>query len=312
MNISFIFPGQGAQFVGMAKDFFHNSSAAKECFLEANEILGYDLSSICFEGPEEKLTSTDIAQPAIYVSSLAAIAALEEKIGEKIVLDQTAGLSLGEYTAMAAAQVFSFADGLKLVQLRGKAMQKASQEKPSSMTSVIGLDKESLDLICKKTEDETNKVCQVANLNSPGQIVVSGELEALDIFEKLALEGGARRAIRLTVSGAFHSEVMRPASEQLESALISTEFKTPICPVWQNATAESSTDLQLLRENLVLQLCSPVLWQESFLRMSNNYTGVFVEPAPGKVLSAMAKKINRESTVIPLPEYQYISELLQT
>ena len=213
---------------------------------------------------------------------------------------------------MAAAQVFSFSDGLKLVQLRGNAMQRASEAKPSSMTSVMGLDRESLDAICEDTEKKISKICQVANLNSPGQIVVSGELEALDVFEKLALDNGARRAVRLSVAGAFHSEVMRPASEQLEFALNSTHFNVPICPVWQNATAEASTDVELLRKNLALQLCSPVLWQETFLKMSNDYKGVFVEPAPGKVLSAMARKINRESTVIPLPEHQYISELLQT
>jgi [acyl-carrier-protein] S-malonyltransferase len=309
MNYSLIFPGQGAQFVGMGLDFVDNSAAAKAVFDEADEVLGYSLSDICFNGPEAKLTDTDIAQPAIYVCSLAAIAALEEKLQTEIVPAQTAGLSLGEYSAMCAAKVFSFADGLRLVQLRGQAMQDASLAKPSSMTSVMGLDRAPLDELCKQVETVTGRVCQVANLNSPGQVVVSGELQALDSLESLATEAGARRAIRLNVAGAFHSEVMRPAADKLSIALADTSFETPVCPVWQNTTASASTDVDVLRNNLQQQLCAPVLWQDSFAAMSSDFDGLFIEPAPGKVLTAMARKINRDAQVSALHNFDALTTI---
>jgi [acyl-carrier-protein] S-malonyltransferase len=310
MNYSLIFPGQGAQFVGMARDFVDHSSAAKDVFAEADEVLGYQLSNICFDGPEDKLTATNIAQPAIYTCSLAALAAFEEHAQSAIVPVQTAGLSLGEYTAMCAAKVFGFADGLRLVKLRGEAMQSASDAKPSSMTSVMGLDRQQLDDLCKQASSSTGMICQVANLNSPGQIVVSGEIGALENLEHLAVEAGARRAIRLTVAGAFHSEVMRPAADQLAHALAETVFNTPQCPVWQNATAQSSTDVDVLRDNLKQQLCAPVLWQDSFAAMSVDPNSHFLEPAPGKVLTAMARKINRDAKVSALHNFESITDIL--
>ncbi|MDP6962843.1 MAG: ACP S-malonyltransferase [Planctomycetota bacterium] len=310
MDHSLIFPGQGAQFIGMGRDFYDNSVDARELFDQADEVLGFKLSSICFDGPDDKLTDTDIAQPAIYVCSLAALAALQERHGQELIPTQTAGLSLGEYTAMCAAKAFGFADGLRLVQLRGRAMQDASIAKPSSMTSVMGLDCQQLDDLCAKVAAETSQICQVANLNSPGQIVVSGELKALDALEQAATDAGARRAIRLTVAGAFHSEVMRPAADKLAAALSETEFSTPLCPVWQNATATASTDIEVLRQNLQQQLCAPVLWQKSFATMSENYAGTFIEPAPGKVLTAMARKINREAKVSALSNFESINDLL--
>jgi len=310
MNYSLIFPGQGAQFVGMGRDFVENSSAAKDVFSEADEVLGYSLSNICFDGPEDKLLSTNIAQPAIYTCSLAVLAAIEQQAQQTITPVQTAGLSLGEYTAMCAAKVFSFAEGLRLVQLRGQAMQSASAAKPSSMTSVMGLDREQLDDLCAQASAATNMVCQVANLNSPGQIVVSGEIDALEKLEDIATEAGARRAIRLTVAGAFHSEVMRPAADELGAALTKTNFSTPQCPVWQNATAKSSVDIDVLRENLQQQLCAPVLWQESFAAMSTVSDSHFLEPAPGKVLTAMARKINRDASVSALHSFESITEIL--
>lgn len=294
----------------MARDFVDNSSAAKDIFAEADSVLGFSLSDICFSGPEEKLTATDIAQPAIYTCSLAALAAFEEQLGSKIEAEQTAGLSLGEYTAMCAAQVFSFADGLKLVQLRGRAMQQASIAKPSSMTSVMGLERSQLEDLCLQASEQSGLICQVANLNSPGQIVVSGEIAALDLLEKIAADAGARRAIRLSVAGAFHSEVMRPAAEELSAALVDTNFNTPICPVWQNATAQSSTKIDVLRENLKQQLCSPVLWQDSFAAMSKDNTSHFIEPAPGKVLTAMARKINRDAKVSALHNFEALNAIL--
>ncbi|MDE0586297.1 MAG: ACP S-malonyltransferase [Planctomycetota bacterium] len=310
MNYSLIFPGQGAQFVGMGRDFVENSSAAKDVFSEADEVLGYSLSSICFDGPEDKLISTNIAQPAIYTCSLAALAAMEQQAQHTITPVQTAGLSLGEYTAMCAAKVFSFAEGLRLVQLRGQAMQSASAAKPSSMTSVMGLDREQLDDLCAQASAATNMVCQVANLNSPGQIVVSGEIDALEKLEEIATEAGARRALRLSVAGAFHSEVMRPAADKLGAALAETNFNTPQCPVWQNATAKSSVDIDVLRENLQQQLCAPVLWQDSFAAMSAAPDSHFLEPAPGKVLTAMARKINRDASVSALHSFESITEIL--
>ncbi|MBC8371445.1 MAG: ACP S-malonyltransferase [Planctomycetes bacterium] len=310
MKYSLIFPGQGAQFVGMGQDFVENSAAAQRVFAEADDVLGYSLSDICFNGPSEKLTATDIAQPAIYTCSIAALAAFKEVQGADIAVQQTAGLSLGEYTAMCAAEVFSFAAGLKLVQIRGRAMQQASEAKPSSMTSVMGLERGVLDELCQQAAAKTGQVCQVANLNSPGQVVVSGEISALDLLEQIASDAGARRAIRLSVAGAFHSEVMRPAADELAAALAETDFVTPRCKVWQNATAMASTDVEVLRENLKQQLCSPVLWQDSFAAMSLDDDSHFIEPAPGKVLTAMARKINRQARVSALHEFTTISDII--
>jgi len=265
---------------------------------------------LCFEGPLEELTKTDIAQPAIYVCSLAALAALNESLAQSIKPQLCAGLSLGEYSAMAAAGAISFANGLKLVRLRGAAMQEASELKPSSMTSVLGLNREQLQEICQQVETQTKQICQVANVNSPGQIVVSGEIAALDVFEPLATEAGARRAIRLNVAGAFHSEVMRPAAVKLEAALANTDFAAPSCPIWQNATARSETEPANLRANLVAQLCAPVLWQDSFCAMSKDLENFqFIELAPGKVLTGLARKINRDAAVTPIPTHQQIAEV---
>lgn len=312
MEFGLLFPGQGAQDVGMGKDFASASPAARALFDEADAILGLPLSKLCFEGPLEDLTATDIAQPAIYTVSLAALAAFEEQSGAKIQPQMAAGLSLGEYTAMAAAGAFSFADGLRLVRLRGSAMQTASDAMPSGMASVMGLDRETLEAVCTTVAASTGKICQVANLNSPGQIVVSGENAALDALDVAAKEAGARRVIRLTVAGAFHSEVMRPAATQLEAALEDTNFQTPVCPVWQNATAKPSTEPVELKKNLIAQLCAPVLWQDSFTAMAAKAEGLsFLEPAPGRVLGAMARKIAPDSQVLSLKDQASLEALLQ-
>ena len=314
MNFGFLFPGQGAQDVGMGLDFAQSSPAAKALFDQADEILGMPLSKLCFEGPLEQLTATDIAQPAIYTTSLAALAALEEQAGAKIQPQMTAGLSLGEYTALTAAGVFSFADGLRLVRLRGAAMQAASDAMPSGMTSVMAMEREPLEQLCAEVAAESGAICQVANLNSPGQLVVSGQNAALDLLESRAKAAGAKRAIRLNVAGAFHSEVMRPASEKLEAALAEIEFKPAVCPVWQNATAAAATDATTLKRNLVAQLCAPVLWQESFAQMAAAAAPemVFLEPAPGRVLAALGRKIAREAQVVSLHEASAIANILET
>ena len=291
-SVGLLLPGQGAQAVGMGADFAAQSAAARRLFEQADETLGVPLSRICFEGPQEDLTRTDIAQPAIYTCSLAALAALEETLGEELAPTMAAGLSLGEYTALAAAGALDFADGLRLVRLRGSAMQDASEAKPSSMTSVLGMERAPLEELCARVREETGGICQVANLNCPGQVVVSGELTALDRFDPLAKEAGAKRVVRLQVAGAFHSEVMRPAAERLEQALRETSFQRPRCPVWQNATAQPEQDPEALRRNLAAQLTAPVLWDDSFRSMAEAAGDTpFLEPAPGRVLAGLARKI---------------------
>lgn len=310
-SLGLLFPGQGAQDVGMGRDFAERSPAAAALFRLADEVLELPLSKICFEGPMEELTATDIAQPAIYTCSLAALAAFAESSDEDIIPACTAGLSLGEYTALAAAGAVSFEDGLRLVRLRGAAMQEASEAKPSGMASVMGLDREGLDQVCAQLAAESGTILQVANLNSPGQIVVSGENAALDLLESKGKELGIRRARRLAVAGAFHSEVMRPASERLAEALADTPFETPRCPVWQNATAEAATDPEVLKQHLIAQLCAPVLWEESFRNMAAANPGLgFLEPAPGKVLAALARKIAPDAVVHGLPSADDIDALL--
>jgi [acyl-carrier-protein] S-malonyltransferase len=313
MHFGLLFPGQGAQGVGMGLDFVHSSPAARACFEEADAVLGLPLAKLCFEGPLEELTATDIAQPAIYTCSLAAMAALEEQAGEKIQPVMAAGLSLGEYTALAAAGVFSFADGLRLVRLRGSAMQSASDAMPSGMTSVMAMERAPLEALCAEVAAESGSICQVANLNSPGQLVVSGQLVALDLLESRAKEAGAKRAIRLNVAGAFHSEVMRPASEKLAAALEEIHFQPAVCPVWQNATASASTDATTLKRNLVAQLCAPVLWQESFAQMvASKPDTLFLELAPGRVLATLARKISPEAQVITLHEAAALAQIMET
>ena len=294
----------------MGADFAERSDAARALFAQADEVLGLPLSQYCFEGPIEELTRTDIAQPAIYTCSLAALAAFEEAHG-KIEPTAAAGLSLGEYTALAAAGAIDFADGLRLVRLRGAAMQEASEAKPSGMTSVMGMEREPLDELCAAVAAETGAICQVANLNSPGQIVVSGENAALDVFDGRAKEAGARRAVRLTVAGAFHSEVMRPAADKLQAALDEIEFRPAQCPVWQNATAAASTEPAELKANLAAQLTAPVRWQESFAAMAEAAGSTpFLELAPGRVLAGLARKIASDAKVLNLHEASALDSLM--
>ncbi len=312
MEYGLLMPGQGAQEVGMGKDFAAHSSAARALFARADEVLGIPLSRLCFEGPLEELTATDVAQPAIYLCSLAALAAFEEALGGPLRLRLAAGLSLGEYTALVAAGVFSFEDGLRLVRARGAAMQRASEALPSGMSSVLALSREACEQACTEAAAATGKICQVANLNAPGQIVVSGELAALDDFEPRAKAAGARKVIRLNVAGAFHSEVMRPAAQELERALTAVEFRTARCPVWQNATAAPATAPNALRANLAAQLTAPVRWEESFHKMQESMVGAsFLELAPGRVLAGLARKIAPGGAVLNLHEAAALPALLQ-
>lgn len=312
MQYGLLMPGQGAQEVGMGKDFAAASPAARRLYAQADEILGIPLSRLCFEGPLEELTATDVAQPAIYVTSLAALAALEEAAGARLRPALAAGLSLGEYTALAAAGALSFADGLRLVRQRGRAMQEASAALPSGMSSVLGLEQGPCADACAQAAAQTGRICQVANLNSPGQIVVSGEIAALDAFEPLAKAAGAKRVVRLNVAGAFHSEVMRPAARELERALAAVEFRPAACPVWQNATARPAIEPAELRLRLAEQLCAPVRWEESFRAMAAAAPAAgFLEPAPGRVLAGLARKIAPEARVANLHEAAALPALLQ-
>ena len=299
LRTGLLLPGQGAQKAGMGRDLAEASAAARRLYEEADRILGLPLARLCFEGPDKELTRTDVAQPAIFVTSLAALAALEEALGGPLEPVMAAGLSLGEYSALAAAGAFSFEDGLRLVRLRGEAMQAASEARPSGMSSVLGLGREALEELCARIQEETGRICQVANLNSPGQVVVSGENEALEVLESRAREAGARRALRLQVAGAFHSEVMRPAAERLAAALEETPFQEARCPVWQNATARPATEPGELRRHLAEQLTAPVLWEDSFRAMaaSPGAEAGFLEPAPGRVLAGLARKIAPEARI---------------
>ncbi len=313
MDYALLMPGQGAQEVGMGKDFAAASVAARRVFERADEALGMPLSRLCFEGPLAELTATDVAQPAIYVTSLAALAALEEAAGAKLRPALAAGLSLGEYTALAAAGTLGFEDGLRLVRQRGLAMQRASAALPSGMSSVLGLERGPCEAACAQAAAQTGRICQVANLNSPGQIVVSGETAALDAFEPLAKAAGARRVVRLNVAGAFHSEVMRPAARELERALAGVEFRRPSCPVWQNATAQPAVAPAVLREHLAAQLCAPVRWEESFRGMAAAAPAAgFLEPAPGRVLAGLARKIAPAARVASLHAAAALPALLRS
>ncbi len=312
MHYGLLMPGQGAQEVGMGRDFATASPAARRLFARADEVLGLPLAQLCFEGPLEQLTATDVAQPAIYVTSLAALAALEEAAGARLRPALAAGLSLGEYTALAAAGALSFEDGLRLVRQRGRAMQAASEALPSGMSSVLGLEHGACAAACAQAAAQSGRICQIANLNSPGQIVVSGEIAALDAFEPLAKAAGAKRVVRLNVAGAFHSEVMRPAARELERALAAVEFRPAICPVWQNATARPATAPEELRANLAAQLCAPVRWEESFRGMAAAAPPAgFLEPAPGRVLAGLARKIAPEARVTSLHEAAALPALTQ-
>lgn len=315
MKFGLLLPGQGAQFVGMGADFQKRSSAAAEVFERADRTLNLPLSHLCFEGPLEELTKTDIAQPAIYTCSLAALAAFEEQLQAALEPVMAAGLSLGEYTALTAAKALNFEDGLRLVRLRGQAMQDASEAKPSGMSSVMGLEREPLEKLCSEVAARTGLICQVANLNSPGQIVVSGETAALDELEPKAREAGAKRAMRLNVAGAFHSEVMRPAAERLETALAAVDFQEPLCPIWQNATGQPETRPEALKTHLAAQLTAPVLWQDSFASMAQELDAAnpglsFLEPAPGKVLAGLARKIHRPAKIQALDSADALENLL--
>lgn len=287
-------PGQGAQAEGMGKDFADAYPEARAVWEEADDVLGMSLSKACWESGDE-VNRTDIAQPGIFATGVAVLRVLEARGLDLAKAPFAAGLSLGEYTAHWAAGTFDFASGLRLVRLRGEAMQAASEAKPSGMTSLMGASEEQAQALAEVGAQ--SGICQVANLNAPGQIVVSGELPALDAVEAAAKEHGVRRARRLVVAGAFHSECMRPAAERLQAALADTDLRAPRIPVLSNVTAAPVTTVEEVRETLGTQVCAPVLWERSMRRALDGGHRSFLEVAPGTILAGILRKIDGDAEV---------------
>jgi len=283
---AYVFPGQGAQFVGMGKDLYENSAVAKELFDQANEILGFNITDIMFAGTDEELKQTKVTQPAIFLHSVI----LAKVLGDDFKPEMVAGHSLGELSALVANGVLTFEDGLKLVSKRALAMQKACEAQPSTMAAILGLEDEVVEKAC----EDIDGVVVAANYNCPGQLVISGAIEAIDEACEKLTEAGARRALKLPVGGAFHSPLMQPAREELAAAIEATEFGTPLCPVYQNVTAAAVTNPAEIKENLIAQLTAPVRWTQTMKQMIADGCDNVVEVGPGKVLQGLFKKIDRK------------------
>ena len=282
---AYIFPGQGAQFTGMGLDLYENSPVAKELFEIANEILGFCITDIMFKGTAEQLKQTNVTQPAIFLHSVI----LAKILGDSFQPEMVAGHSLGEISALVAADVLSFEDGLQLVSKRAEAMQKACEIMPSTMAAVLGLDDQIVEEVC----DAVDGVVVAANYNCPGQLVISGEVSAIETACELLKEKGARRALVLPVGGAFHSPMMEPAREELAAAIKATKFNEPTCRVYQNVPAKAITTALEIKENLIKQLTAPVKWTQSIQSMIADGGTQFIEVGPGKVLQGLMRKIDR-------------------
>jgi [acyl-carrier-protein] S-malonyltransferase len=284
---AYIFPGQGAQFVGMGKDLYDNSALARDMFEKANVILGFRITDLMFSGTDEDLRQTKVTQPAIFLHSVI----LARVMGDKFKPDMVAGHSLGEFSAIVATEGLSFEDGLNLVSKRAQAMQKACDINPSTMAAIIGLDDEIVEKVCS----ETNEIVIPANYNSPGQIVISGSIKGIDLAIEKVTEAGAKMALKLKVGGAFHSPLMEPAKIELEKAIDITPFSKPVCAVYQNVTALPTVVPEEIKQNLKLQLTSPVRWTQSVKNMLKDGAVSFSEVGPGKVLQGLVKKVSSDA-----------------
>lgn len=287
MKNAFVFPGQGAQFVGMGKDLYESSALGKEMFEKANEILGFRITDLMFAGTEEDLRQTKVTQPAIFLHSVILAATL----GDKFNPDMVAGHSLGEFSALVAAKALSFEDGLRLVSQRAMAMQKACEAEPSTMAAILGLDDKVVEDICAAISDE---IVVAANYNSPGQLVISGSIKGVEVACEKLKEAGAKRALPLKVGGAFHSPLMEPARVELAQAINATTINAPICPIYQNVSGKAFTDPAQIKENLIAQLTSPVRWTQTMENMIADGAARFVEVGPGTVLQGLVKKVNKD------------------
>lgn len=283
---AYVFPGQGAQFVGMGKDLYENNPEAKELFEKANEILGFRITDLMFNGTEDDLKQTKVTQPAIFLHSVL----LAKSLGDEFKPDMVAGHSLGEFSALVAAGALSFEEGLKLVSKRAMAMQKACEAQPSTMAAVLALPDSKVEELCA----EVDGIVAPANYNCPGQVVISGSIEAVDAACEKMKAAGAKRALRLKVGGAFHSPLMQPAQEELAEAIEAAEFHTPVCPIYQNVDGKPHTDPAEIKANLIKQLTAPVRWTYDVEAMIADGADEFIELGPGSVLQGLVKKINSE------------------
>jgi len=289
MKHAYIFPGQGAQFPGMGKDLFDQNSRAQELFHQADETLGFSISKIMFEGSGDDLKQTKVTQPAIFVHSV-----VRATVQEDFTPDMVAGHSLGEFSALVASQALSFIDGLQLVLQRAEAMQQACEQNPSTMAAVLGLEDAVVEDACQSIE---NEVVVPANYNSPGQVVISGTYQGIELATEVLKEAGAKRVIPLAVGGAFHSPLMEPAHSKLEQSINQTNINKPICPIYQNVTGLPAVEIDVIKKNLIAQLMAPVRWTQSVSNMLNDGATQFTECGPGRVLQGLVKKVSREVEV---------------
>lgn len=287
---AYVFPGQGAQFVGMGKDLYETYPVAKEMFEKANQILGFRITDLMFAGTDEDLKQTKVTQPAIFLHSVI----LAKVLGDTFQPNAVAGHSLGEFSALVAAGALSFEDGLVLVSKRAMAMQKACEQNPSTMAAILNLDDAVVEEVCASIDD----VVVAANYNCPGQLVISGTNAAIDKACELLLAKGAKRALKLPVGGAFHSPLMEPARIELEAAIAATNIQSPICPIYQNVNAMPQTDAAVIKQNLIAQLTAPVKWTQTVQNMLTDGIDSFIEVGPGKVLQGLVKKVNKDVEAI--------------
>ncbi|MCX6211651.1 MAG: ACP S-malonyltransferase [Bacteroidetes bacterium] len=292
---AFVFPGQGSQFVGMGKNLYETNATAKAMFEKANEILGFNISEIMFNGTDEQLKQTNVTQPAIFIHSV--IAYLTIPAENAVVPDMVAGHSLGEFSALVANKTLSFEDALRLVSVRAKAMQAACEIQASTMAAVLALADEKVEEVCAQVQKETGEVVVPANYNCPGQLVISGSIKGIEIACEQMKAAGAKRALVLPVGGAFHSPLMNPAKIELAAAIEATSFNTPICPVYQNVVATAVTDPTQIKQNLIAQLTGAVKWTQTVQAMVADGATHFTEVGPGKVLQGLVQKVFKEAVV---------------